>query len=102
MTRVSDRKIELREMDKTNYREVFNLKVSDDQTQFVAANTHSLAQALFPKEAWYRGIYAGDTAVGFVMLELNYSKPEYYLWRFTIDKKISGKGLWNPGNDSSY
>ncbi len=84
--------IELREVDKSNYRDVLKLKVADNQTGFVASNAISLAQALFHPEAWYRGIYQGDTAVGFVMLELDMEKPEYYLWRYMIDQQFQGRG----------
>ena len=85
-------KISLRELNKSNYREILRLKVGDDQTGFVASNAISIAQAHFHPEAWYRGIYAGGVAVGFVMLEIDESKPEYYLWRFMIDEKHQGKG----------
>jgi len=84
--------IELREVDKSNYRDVLKLKVADNQTGFVASNAISLAQALFHSEAWYRGIYQGNTAVGFVMLELDMEKPEYYLWRYMIDQQFQGRG----------
>lgn len=85
-------RIELRELNKSNYREILKLKVADNQTAYVASNAISLAQALFHDDAWYRGIYLEDTAVGFVMLELNMAKPEYYLWRYMIDEKYQGKG----------
>ncbi|NQT62588.1 MAG: GNAT family N-acetyltransferase [Candidatus Marinimicrobia bacterium] len=84
--------IELRELDESNYRDILKLKVADNQTGFVASNAISLAQALFHSQAWYRGIYQGDTAVGFVMLELDMEKPEYYLWRYMIDEKFQGHG----------
>jgi diamine N-acetyltransferase len=35
---------------------------------------------------------AGDTPVGFVMMHIDTEKPEYYLWRFMIDKHHQGKG----------
>ena len=89
---MSDPKIELRELDKSNYRDILNLKVADNQTGFVASNAISLAQALFHSQAWYRGIYRGDTAVGFVMLDLGMEKPDYYLWRYMIDEKFQGHG----------
>jgi diamine N-acetyltransferase len=89
---MSDPKIELRELDKSNYRDILNLKVADNQTGFVASNAISLAQALFHSQAWYRGIYRGDTAVGFVMLDLDMEKPDYYLWRYMIDEKFQGHG----------
>lgn len=84
--------VTLREITKKTYREILKLKVSENQNQFVASNAISLAQAHFHPEAWYRGIYAGDTPVGFAMLEVNTKKPEYYLWRFMIDEKHQGKG----------
>ena len=84
--------IELRELDKSNYRDILRLKVADDQAGFVASNAISLAQALFHPEAWYRGIYHGETPVGFVMLELDQKKPEYYLWRYMIDERYQGLG----------
>jgi diamine N-acetyltransferase len=54
------------------------------QNTFVAPNSYSLAEALFHPNAWYRAIYAGRTPVGFVMLEDDADKPEYFLWRFMI------------------
>lgn len=89
---MADLIIELRELDKSNYRDILKLKVADNQMGFVASNAISLAQALFHSQAWYRGIYQGDTAVGFVMLELDMKKPEYYLWRYMIDEKFQGNG----------
>jgi diamine N-acetyltransferase len=59
----------------------------------VASNAKSIAQAHFyPETAWFRGIYAGDDAVGFIMLEINIDKPEYGLWRFMIDERHQGRG----------
>jgi len=71
---------------------MFNLKVADNQTQFVASNTTSLAQALFHPEAWYRGIYLGEQPIGFVMLDIDTQKPEYYLWRYMIDERYQRQG----------
>ncbi len=88
----TETKIELRELNKSNYRDILKLKVADNQTGFVATNAISLAQALFHPQAWYRGIYNDDTPVGFVMLDLDMDKPEYYLWRFMIDEKFQGQG----------
>lgn len=88
----TDQTVELRELNKTNYRDILRLKVADEQAVFVASNAISLAQALFHSEAWYRGIYHGETPVGFVMLELDREKPEYYLWRYMIDERFQGLG----------
>lgn len=85
--------VTLREIDRSNYGEILRLKVAEDQTMFVASNAVSLAQAHFHPEAWYRGIYVGESAVGFVMLEIDEKKHEYYLWRYMIDEKHQGKGF---------
>jgi diamine N-acetyltransferase len=74
----------------------------------VAPNAVSIAQAHFEPKAWFRGVYAGDTPVGFVMLyddpgpqdgepadesdEEAANGPEYFLWRFMIARPHHGKG----------
>ncbi|MBV9789049.1 MAG: GNAT family N-acetyltransferase, partial [Chloroflexi bacterium] len=53
----------------------------------------SIAQAYFDREtAWFRGIYADDVPVGFVMLSDDPAKQEYFLWRFMIDARYQGHG----------
>ena len=71
---------------------IFNLEVAENQSSFVAPNAHSIAEAYFSKEAWFRGIYLGDQPVGFVMLYADTEKPEYFLWRLMIDKDHQGNG----------
>lgn len=63
------------------------------QEKMVAPNAISIAQAHFNKKAWFRGIYADDTAVGFVMLYDDKNKPEYFLWRLMIAGPHQGKGF---------
>ena len=83
----------LREITRENLGEVLKLKVHPSQAGFVATNAVSIAQAHFyPEVAWFRAVYAGDTPVGFVMLEDEPAKPRYYLWRFMIDAAQQGKG----------
>jgi len=53
-------------------------------------NAFSLAQALFSKKAWYRAIYAGKAAVGFLMLWDDDEEPNYFLWRFMIAEPCRG------------
>ena len=84
--------IQLKELNQDNYKEVLRLSVAEDQKGFVASNAISVAQAHFEKQAWFRGIYRDEVAIGFVMLDINIEKPEYYLWRYMIDKKHQGKG----------
>lgn len=87
-----EEKIILKELNKNSVWEILKLDVHDYQKKFVAPNSISIAQAYFEDTAWFRGIYLGDTAVGFVMLEIDKEKQEYYLWRFMIDKNYQGKG----------
>lgn len=62
------------------------------QNTFVAPNAYSLAQALFHPRAWYRAVYAGKAPVGFVMLDDDPDKPEYFLWRFMIAPPFQRRG----------
>ena len=62
------------------------------QDKFVAANAVSLAQAYTNARAWPRGIYCNEAAVGFLMLDDDPSKPEYFLWRLIIGGEFQGKG----------
>jgi diamine N-acetyltransferase len=84
--------VSLREITRATLREILVLEVAPGQTHFVAPNAVSIAQAYFAPEAWFRGIYAGDTPVGFVMLSDKPEEAEYVLWRFMIDRGHQGKG----------
>ena len=89
-----DAKISLREITKDTLRPILDLNVREDQSQFVAPNSVSIAQAYFePDHAWFRGIYADETAVGFVMMYDDLEKPDYYLWRYMIDACYQGFGF---------
>jgi len=83
-------RISLREINEDTVREICDLAVSPSQKDFVAPNGTSIAQAHFSDKAWFRGIYEDETPVGFLMLEDNPAKPEYYLWRFMIDARHQG------------
>lgn len=78
---------------------VVRLSVAESQKGFVAANSVSLAQALFAPEAWYRAIYFGEELAGFVMLEDESLRsppppqPKVGVWRFMIDAKLQGRGI---------
>ena len=79
--------LELRVITEENLDDVLDLKVKQDQEQFVASNLVSLAQAYAYKAAWPRAIYLQDKTVGFVMLEDpffiddNQALPAAELWR---------------------
>ena len=84
--------VTLRELTKENFRDMLALSLPPEQQAFVAPNVKSLAEAQFHADAWFRGIYAADTPVGFVMISDIPEKAEYFLWRFMIDRQHQGKG----------
>jgi diamine N-acetyltransferase len=55
-------------------------------------NGMSIAQAHFEPRAWFRGVFADETPVGFVMLSEDSDKQEYFLWRFMIAAEHQGQG----------
>lgn len=84
--------VTLREITQETLQPILKLEVRDDQSHFVAGNAVSIAQAHFSDHAWFRAIFANETPVGFVMVYVDEDKPEYFLWRFMIDKNHQGKG----------
>ena len=96
--------VALREITRENLRDFLRLKVSPAQERLVAPNAVSIAQAHFHPEAWFRAIYAGETPVGFAMLEDWTLDPEnapeewlrepyVALWRFMIDARYQSLGF---------
>ena len=96
--------VALREISKSSVRDFCRMDVGPGQDGLVAPNAVSIAQAYFHKEAWFRGIYADDTPVGFAMLEdwtqVDGDAGERYvgaayvaLWRFMIDARYQKHGF---------
>jgi diamine N-acetyltransferase len=92
MMSATDAKVTLVEITGETLGPILRLQVSEDQKQFVAPNSVSIAQAHFEERAWFRAIYAGDEPVGFVMLYLDQDKPEYFLWRLMVGAEHQRKG----------
>lgn len=90
-------KIELVDLSEDNIKQCFDLKVSCDQTGFIASNEESWNAA---KEngniARPFAIYCDGEMVGFTMFAFDekYEDPgdRYWLWRFMIDERSQGKG----------
>lgn len=85
--------VSLREVDEGNVRTVIDLSVADDQTDFVAPNAVSLAEAFATTKVWVRAIYLDEEPVGFAMVSDDDEKPRYYLWRFMVDARHQGRGI---------
>lgn len=87
-----DSAVSLREITKETLRPFLKMKVAESQQNMVANNAVSIAQAHFEPKAWFRGIYADETPVGFIMLFDDPDKSEYFLWRLMIAEEFQGMG----------
>jgi diamine N-acetyltransferase len=85
--------VTLREVTEETVDTILALSVTEHQQQFVATNAKSIAQAHFSKSAYFRAIYADETPVGFIMLDDQPEKPEYFLWRLMVDARCQGMGF---------
>ena len=92
--------VTLREITTENLEAVLSLDVTDSQRHFVSSNATSIAQAhFFNPEAWFRGIYAEDEPIGFMMLHDESLRPEprqagyYFLWRLMVDARYQDRGF---------
>jgi len=90
----STQSISLRPVTSDNLREIVRLSdtLQDGQGHFVDPNDFSLAEACTNVRAWPRGIFAGETAVGFLMLHDDPDKGEYFLWRLMIGGQFQRRG----------
>ena len=79
-----------------NVDQVFDLEVHPHQTDFVADNPRSMAQALAEYDiAWPRAIIVDGEPVGFLMLEIDpeeESGRHFWLWRLMVAGEHQGKG----------
>ncbi len=85
--------VTLQKIDEDNVRSVIRLEVAGHQRSMVATNAVSLAQYAVSPKAWTRAIYADDVPVGYVLLYDDADAPEYFLWRFMIDRRYQGSGF---------
>jgi len=99
MPKKTDR-VSLREITKDKLIEVLKLDVGGPQRRYVATNAVSISQMQFEPTSWARIVYAGDTAVGFILIkpeDEDYQdiplKDQPGLWRFMIDHRFQGLGF---------
>ncbi|MGI9504416.1 MAG: GNAT family N-acetyltransferase [Geminicoccaceae bacterium] len=94
--------IEPREITYWNVDLLLGLRVRDDQTDLVASNSVTIAQAHYIPNSWIRGLWAGGDAVGLIaMIDIHPDHPEAdeytpgntaYLWRLMIAAPHQGRG----------
>lgn len=92
--------IELREIDDAVRAELIrDVVLEEDQRRFVSTVEDSLAEAGQVPEAkpWFRGVYAGGSPVGFVMIAWDVDPTEgligpWFLWKLIIDRNHQRRG----------
>lgn len=91
--------VSFRDITKDTFFGFCQLSVSEKQKNFVDSVAESMAEANFTESAWFQGIYADETTVGFLMLDDQPDIPKYYIWRFMIDHRFQGMGLGRQALD---
>ncbi|MDX8036446.1 GNAT family N-acetyltransferase [Lentzea sp. BCCO 10_0856] len=91
--------IRLVEVTDDNRDAVMAVRVRPDQERFVASVEKSFEHAAQHPGAnpWFRAVYDGDDAVGFVMLSWNVTpqpgiRGPYFLWRLLVGADVQGRG----------
>ena len=82
----------LREIDRTNFRDVIKLSVNETQKTYVADNAYSLAQAKAQPECVPLAVYDGDTLVGFTMYAMDQEDQEYWIYRIMVGQQFQSRG----------
>jgi diamine N-acetyltransferase len=87
--------IELRPVDRSNWRDCARLRLGPGQDDLVASNVWSIAESRFEPHYVPRAVVAEDEAVGFLMYCVETDPPDaelYWLFRFMIDADHQGRG----------
>ncbi|HAX73517.1 MAG TPA: spermidine acetyltransferase [Firmicutes bacterium] len=85
--------ISLKEVNKDNFWEVIDLKVSDIQEDYVLSNAISLGQAKVQPECQPLAIYDDEILVGFLMYCLDVDDQEYWIYRMMVDEQYQNSGV---------
>ena len=93
-------RVTLREMTESTLGAVLALGVAPTQERFVGTVAAALRDADDTPEAkpWYRGVYADEEPVGFVMLSWNVTPDPprivgpWFLWKLLVDERHQGRG----------
>lgn len=85
--------VRLERLTPDNYRECLDLKVAEEQKNFVSPNVLSLAKAyVFYERVTPFAIYDNSLMIGFIMLRFNKEYNSYFIWQFMIDERYQSKG----------
>jgi diamine N-acetyltransferase len=92
--------IAFREIDEQTLAAVLAVKLPPEQERYVGSVAEALDEARETPEGkpWYRAVFDGELAVGFVMISWNVppNPPEiigpWYLWKLIVDSRYQGRG----------
>jgi len=92
--------VTLREIDESTLDAVLALTLAPEQEMYVTSVAESLDEARETPEGkpWYRAVYDGEQAVGFVMLSWNVLPDPpviigpWFLWKLIVDRRFQGRG----------
>ncbi len=85
-------RMELRDVNADNWRDVVRIKPREDQRRFVASVAYYLNLCHYGEEWQPLALYEGDEPVGFAMWGYNAEDDSHWIGGFVIDAKHQGKG----------
>jgi diamine N-acetyltransferase len=92
--------VAFREVDELNREAVLAITLAPEQEPYVGSVAEAIEEAREVPEGrpWYRAVFDGEIAVGFIMLSWNVppNPPEiigpWYLWKLIVDRRYQGRG----------
>lgn len=85
--------VKLERVNARTFRKIVDMKLSAEQSKFVAPNVVSLAQAwLYYNDALPLAVCDGEEVVGFLMLDVDEDERTIGVWRFMIATEHQHKG----------
>ena len=86
-------KVEFRNIDATNFRQVLDLQVTEGQRNFVAPNVRSIAECVPYPHLVPNAIFSGNDVVGFALYGRDLDTGAYWIVRLMIDAAHQSKGF---------
>ncbi|MDZ5252479.1 GNAT family N-acetyltransferase [Clostridium sp. LIBA-8841] len=86
-----------RDINKENWKEAVDLRVKDEQSDFIESNALSIAESKYVENWIVKGIYLEEELIGFTMYGYFDDDKRVWLDRFMIDYKFQGKGYGKKG-----
>ncbi|WP_037291042.1 GNAT family N-acetyltransferase [Saccharibacillus sacchari] len=84
--------IRLAELHRDNWEVCAALRVTPEQSDFIASNLHSIAEAQFLIGFSSLAIYQEDIAVGYALFGLDPDDGMYWIYRLMIDERYQNLG----------